>query len=401
MLIREGAIESHGDFRLVGGSLDTAKRTAELLRQVVSHQRLPATGQAAALLDAIKNVGRRLTAGNPIELAVGNVVKRVLHIIREEDASLSALSAAGADSDASGHEESSQEHEEHMSAVAAVAANRSTLRAKALHMVLDSALLPQRQQESSSLASDSDKIKGEKEKVSRSWKLKHNVIEGINELITEIDDFPSQVAEQALEHIHQNEVILTVGRSYTLLSFLLEARKKRSFQVVVAEGAPRYEGHVLAQELSAAGVQTTAITDSAVYAMMARCNMVIIAAHAVMANGGVVAPTGCHMAALAARQHAVPFVVLAGVFKLCPEYPHNASTMLNDMRSPAEVIDNGDISDLLDTSGGGARLDVLNPTYDFIPSELVSLFITDTGGHNPSYVYRLVAEYYSPEDYSL
>jgi len=37
-----------------------------------------------------------------------------------------------------------------------------------------------------------------------------------------------------------SEVILTLGRSRSLLKFLLEAKKKRSFQVVIAEGAPKY-----------------------------------------------------------------------------------------------------------------------------------------------------------------
>lgn len=35
------------------------------------------------------------------------------------------------------------------------------------------------------------------------WKLKHNVIEGINELLQEIDNYHAQVADQALQHIHQ------------------------------------------------------------------------------------------------------------------------------------------------------------------------------------------------------
>jgi hypothetical protein len=41
------------------------------------------------------------------------------------------------------------------------------------------------------------------DKNSRSWKLKHGVIEAINELIEDIDNCHSQIAEQALEHIHQ------------------------------------------------------------------------------------------------------------------------------------------------------------------------------------------------------
>ena len=42
----------------------------------------------------------------------------------------------------------------------------------------------------------------------------------------------------------------------------------------------------------------------------------IVGAHAVMANGGVIAPVGLHMVALAAHRHAVPFVVLAASHKV-------------------------------------------------------------------------------------
>lgn len=43
---------------------------------------------------------------------------------------------------------------------------------------------------------------------------------------------------------------------------------------------------------------------------------VIVGAHAVMANGGVIAPVGMNMVALAAQRHAVPFVVVAGSHKV-------------------------------------------------------------------------------------
>jgi translation initiation factor eIF-2B subunit beta len=42
----------------------------------------------------------------------------------------------------------------------------------------------------------------------------------------------------------------------------------------------------------------------------------MVGAHAVMANGGVIAPVGHHMVALAAHRHAVPFVVLAASHKV-------------------------------------------------------------------------------------
>ena len=40
---------------------------------------------------------------------------------------------------------------------------------------------------------------------------------------------------QALEHIHSNEIIMTVGYSKITLNFLKEAARVRKFQVVLAE----------------------------------------------------------------------------------------------------------------------------------------------------------------------
>jgi translation initiation factor 2B subunit (eIF-2B alpha/beta/delta family) len=55
---------------------------------------------------------------------------------------------------------------------------------------------------------------------------------------------------------------------------------------------------------------------------------VIVGAHAVMANGGVIAPVGLNMVALAAQRHAVPFVVLAGTHKVI--WCYNSSTCSRD-----------------------------------------------------------------------
>lgn len=49
----------------------------------------------------------------------------------------------------------------------------------------------------------------------------------------------------------------------------------------------------------------------------------------------------------------------------------------------------------------GGNLHLPNPAFDYVPPHLISLFITDNGGHTPSYVYRLITEYYSRDDYML
>ncbi|GKC56613.1 translation initiation factor eIF-2B subunit beta [Tanacetum coccineum] len=68
--------------------------------------------------------------------------------------------------------------------------------------------------------------------------------------------------------------------------------------------------HTLSKEFIARGLQTIVFTNSDVFAMISRVNM----AHVVMANGGVIAPFGLNIVALAAQRH-VSFVVLAGIHK--------------------------------------------------------------------------------------
>jgi len=96
--------------RKVDGSLDTAKKTAVLMRQVVADGR---TLSPVELLAAVRAAGVRLQeacrtgAGRWLllgllclltvpfaELSTGNIVRRVLHIIREETASAEADDAS-------------------------------------------------------------------------------------------------------------------------------------------------------------------------------------------------------------------------------------------------------------------------------------------------------------------
>ncbi|CAN6305301.1 unnamed protein product [Urochloa humidicola] len=389
--------------RKVEGSHAVARQTAELLRSVVSQHRMGSSAnQAATLADAVRAVGEQLIAANPIELAVGNIVRRVLHIIKEEDMSSTAVGIEGLSVTVDSDDEFDREHDDRPALSAAVLAAhaRNALRAPSLQTLLEDIPVSPAISRTASSTGDSDGKSKSGDK-SSTRKLKHDVIAAIGDLIDEIDSCYEPISEQAVELIHQNEVILTLGRSRTVKEFLYAAKeKKRSFRVFVAEGAPKYQGHVLAKELVEKGVQTTVITDSAVFAMISRVNMVIVGAHAIMANGGVIAPVGMNMVALAAQRHAVPFVVVAGSHKLCPLYPHNPEVLLNELKSPSDLLDFGEFSDCMNfsTHDGSPLLNVVNPTFDYVPPKLVSLFVTDTGGHSPSYMYRLIAEYYSADD---
>ncbi|KAL3578008.1 hypothetical protein D5086_019512 [Populus alba] len=388
--------------RKVEGSQATALLTAELLRSVISQLKVPQTNQAETLIEAVKSVGEQLVAANPVELAVGNIVKRVLHVIREEDFSVATNALRGLVSSAGGDNRDTAEQKDFRAQDVAVAAGPPS-RPPSLHSLLDrtpdSAIARH-----SSYIGDSFEGKGKSaDRNTEIWKLKHDVIRAVNELIEDINSCHEQIAEHAVELIHHNEIILTFGRSRTVREFLCAAKEKRSFRVFVAEGAPKYQRHALAKDLVARGLQTTLITDSAVFAMISRVNMVVVGVHAVMANGGVLGPVGLNMVALAARKHAVPFVVVAGTHKLCPLYPQNPQVLLNEMRCPSELLQYGEFSDCMDFSIGSGTplLNVVNPAFDYVPPELVSVFITDIGGYNPSFMHRLIADYYSADDVNL
>lgn len=220
------------------------------------------------------------------------------------------------------------------------------------------------------------------------------VMEAIGEIMNDLEDLHKNIDEQASAHIHAGEVILTYSRSKTVESFLKAAAKKRQFQVIVCEGAPHFGGHRMATSLAAAGIDTTVIHDSAAFAIMARVNKVLLPAHAVMANGGLIAPSGSHMLALAAKHNSVPLICLTGMFKLCPMYPHEGQDTLQDLVSPSSVVNFAELSDDL-----MSKVEFVNPVHDYIPPQLINLFVTNIGAFQPSYIYRLLSEYYHSDDW--
>ena len=71
--------------------------------------------------------------------------------------------------------------------------------------------------------------------------LKEAIDDCINELLSELETSGENIAQQSLEHIYSDEVIMTCGKSKTVEAFLRHAaKKKRRLQVVIAECAPFY-----------------------------------------------------------------------------------------------------------------------------------------------------------------
>ena len=67
---------------------------------------------------------------------------------------------------------------------------------------------------------------------------KDNILTSIDELINELESICEVIKDQAVDHINDNDVILTANHSDQLEDFFVEASQKKSFHVIIAESAP-------------------------------------------------------------------------------------------------------------------------------------------------------------------
>lgn len=327
-----------------GGFLETQDVAIDVLDILIGIVTQKEWKNAKELMTIIREEGKNLTSIQPSETVIGNMVRRVLKIIREEYVSAKGKTLKDDPQDALPKRLLTEGvHEDYTGSV------------------------PNFDMET--------------------------VTEAIEEVKLEMESSIDNISEQALEHIHNNEVILTTGKSKTLLAFFKSAARKRKFKVMVVEGAPFFHGQEMAKKLASANIETTLITDSAVFAIMSRVNKVIIGTHTVLANGGLKVIQGGHSIALAAKYYSVPLVVVAAMSKLSSHYLCSYDQdAFNRFLSPSDVVKFSD---------SNPNIEIYNPAFDYVPPELVTLFISNIGGNAPSYVYRLLSELYHPDDNDL
>jgi translation initiation factor eIF-2B subunit beta len=417
-------------------------RTVELLRTLIGNTKWQ---NAAQLMTLLRGIGRELhAAGGAKEPAIANIVRRVMCAVRDEvntaeaNEAQATMGKAKADRDASVDSKTIEPIDENSGSDEALKRSykdRSALAPKkqpnqgtslSRNLSLSSMLWahPQHLNTSGKIGTAGSTSSTGRNKRSDSFSsvdqssdplhylsnendcdfppsfyanrphFRPAVMEAIQEIMLDLEDLHTNIDDQGYAHIHAGEVILTYSRSKTVESFLKATAKKRKFQVIVCEGAPHFGGHRMAKSLAEAGIDTTVIHDSAAFAIMARVNKVLLPAHAVLANGGLIAPSGSHMVALAAAHNSVPLVCLTGMFKLCPMYPHEGQDTLQDLVSPSSVIDYAELSDQV-----MAKVEFVNPVHDYIPPNLINLYVTNIGAFQPSYIYRLLAEYYHNDDW--
>jgi ribose 1,5-bisphosphate isomerase len=178
--------------------------------------------------------------------------------------------------------------------------------------------------------------------------------------------------DTAVEHITEaarpllKGTLMTHSLSGTVLD-VLTACVAQLEGVIVPEGRPRYEGRVMAESLSRAGLPVTLITDAQAAIFLPQCAAVVVGADSVLADGSVLNKAGTSLIAWAARGLKKPFYVLSETLKIAPT-PWTGNLDQLEEKEASEVLEQP-------IPGVTAR----NFYFDHTPASLVTKLISEDG----------------------
>lgn len=289
------------------------------------------------LITQIRQLGKLLENAQPKEFSCGNVVRRVLAIIRDE---------VEVDNDSNA---------------------------------------PMITSMFSLLTTNTEILKKNENTKSKNHDLRSVIIQGIKDLIDEISSINEGIESMAIDLIHDNEILLTpTPDSQTVLKFLLKARQKRKFTVLVTECYPNATeiAHKFARSLAEAKIETVVIPDSHVFAVMSRVGKVIVGARSVFANGGSISTSGVAAVCESAKAHKTPVFSVTGLYKLSPTYPYDTETLIESGNSGKVVSFSN--NKLVESA------DIANPLHDYIPPENIDIYITNMYVFIPYFISHLL-----------
>ncbi|KAM8711727.1 hypothetical protein ACLKA7_012267 [Drosophila subpalustris] len=182
------------------------------------------------------------------------------------------------------------------------------------------------------------------------------------------------ISSSMQEKITDGDVLLTFACS-SLIQFICEEAKRRNvhFRVIVVDSRPFCEGQEMLRRLHAHGIPCTYVLINAVGYVMPEATKVMLGAHALLANGYVMARAGTAQVALVANSHNVPVLVCCETHKFSERFQTDA-IVYNELCDPNQLVMN---AKCCLNNWQKSRLTPLNLSYDITPPELVSAVVTE------------------------
>ena len=366
------------DMNSTEASLQIAQLFYDLLKDQTIKNKYKNNPTALILL--VQKLGQTFIDIDPVQFCIGNTIKKILHIIREE------IRENQKDKN-----NNSNETKESLSNTVNQE-NKKLLKIKNLEYT-DSDNTTEKSFNSSGQLYEVKKEESNDE-------LNMDVIlENIDTLIAEMSSISETITEkkEIKDLISDNDIILTTNYSEQIVKILSENKRTKKFKVFVCESAPKLREKSMSEELKKIKLDVTTVENDDIYSVMKKYTKVrvFLGAKAILNNGGLIAYGGSYNICLLASMFSNPVIIAAGATKLTPMYSFKHE-FYNEYLSPDLIFGknmnyNGDIS----------NIQFNTPSLDYIPPNLISMYATDIGILNPKFLYKNFNEMYDLEDYEI
>ncbi len=203
----------------------------------------------------------------------------------------------------------------------------------------------------------------------------------INKIMAENGEELIKDGNTILTHCNAG-ALATAGDYGTALGVIKAAFVKgKNIRVFADETRPFLQGaRLTAWEMKKEGIPVRLITDNMAGYFMKKgeIDLVIVGADRIAANGDVANKIGTYTVAVLAREHNIPFYVVAPISTL------DMSLDSGD-KIPIEERDKREITDINGRKIAPDGIDVLNPVFDVTPNRFVNAIINEKGIIRPPY----------------
>lgn len=202
-----------------------------------------------------------------------------------------------------------------------------------------------------------------------------------------IGEYGSEIIPQGatiLTHCNAG-ALATVGWGTALGVVRSAYEKDKTIKVFADETRPRQQGaRLTTYELTRDGIDTTLITDGmgAYFMNKGMIDVVVVGADRIALNGDSANKIGTYMVAIAAKYHNIPFYIAAPKSTIDPTIKTGDEIVI-ELRNKEEVtMING-------KTVCADNVNIINPSFDVTPNELIAGIITEYGIFKPNEIYKL------------
>ncbi len=187
---------------------------------------------------------------------------------------------------------------------------------------------------------------------------------GKEKILNHFHESQKRINKEVLKLIEDRQVIFTHCHSSTVVNSLINASKKKKFEVYNTETRPLFQGRKTSKELEKAGIIVTQFVDSAArIALKAlqgtkKADIAFLGADAITKKG-VINKIGSGMFSQIAYENEIPVYIIADSWK------YSKKVKLEE-RDFNEVWENSPVK-------------IKNPAFELIPKKLITKIISEKG----------------------